>query len=123
MRNTYINIIRLAADCRSRKDKGGMTKGGYSESVRITGFEHVFFLFIHIPPLTILPPSSFPQSWAVIFISMPLPRTKPIMGCDSRTHAPAKTSSTDAMLCPFVLRICSTNSLGHGHGYECQAAV
>ena len=24
---------------------------------------------------------------------------------------------------PFVLRKCSTNSLGHGHGYECHSPV
>ena len=48
-----------------------------------------------------------------------------ILGCDvhAHAHAPAQKSSTNFMMHPFVLRICSTNSLGHGHGhgYECHS--
>ena len=40
------------------------------------------------------------------------------MGCDIHTHAPAEKGSTNIILYPFVLRQCSTNWLGHGHGYE-----
>ena len=42
---------------------------------------------------------------------------KPV-GCDIHTHAPAKKPSTNFILYPLVLRTCSTNPLGHGHGYE-----
>ena len=42
----------------------------------------------------------------------------PILGGDIHTHAPAPTSSTDFIMCAFVLRKRSTNSLGRGHRYE-----
>ena len=40
------------------------------------------------------------------------------MSCDIYTHTPAKKSSTNFLLCQFIIRKCSTNRLGHGHGYE-----
>ena len=32
-------------------------------------------------------------------------------------------SSTDFLLCSFVLQSCSTKYLGHGHGYECHSPM
>ena len=40
------------------------------------------------------------------------------IGCANHTHAPSKKSSTNFLLCQFLLRQCSTNRLGHGHGYD-----
>ena len=37
--------------------------------------------------------------------------------CDVHTHTPAKASSTNFLLYPFVLHISSTDCLGHWHGY------
>ena len=41
-----------------------------------------------------------------------------IMSCDIHTHTPAQKRSTNFILYPFVVERCSTNWLGHGHGYE-----
>ena len=41
------------------------------------------------------------------------------VSCDIHTHTPAKRSSTDFRLYPYLLHERSTNSPGHGHGYEC----
>ena len=38
--------------------------------------------------------------------------------CDIRTHTPAQKTYTNIILYPFVIEPCSTNWLGHGHGYE-----
>ena len=48
-------------------------------------------------------------------------RTSPraVLSCDIHTHTPAKKSSTNFLLYPFLLRKCSAHCLGHGHGYEC----
>ena len=40
------------------------------------------------------------------------------MSCDIHNHTPARKSSTNFQLYYFVIQICSTNWLGHGHGYE-----
>ena len=40
------------------------------------------------------------------------------MSCAIYTHTPARTSSTNFQLYYFVIQICSTNWLGHGHGYK-----
>ena len=45
------------------------------------------------------------------------------MSCDIHTHTPARTSSTIFLLYYSVLRICSANCLGHGHGYECHSLI
>ena len=42
-------------------------------------------------------------------------------GCDTYTNAPAQKSYTNFIMYPFVIRKCYTNSLGHGHGYECHS--
>ena len=34
-----------------------------------------------------------------------------------------ESSFTNFLLYPFLLRACSTNCLGHGHGYECHSPV
>ena len=46
-----------------------------------------------------------------------------VMSCDIdiHTHTPAKKSSTNFLLHTFVIRACSTNSLGHRHGHECHS--
>ena len=36
---------------------------------------------------------------------------------DIHTHTPAQKSSTNFILYPFVVQRCSTNWLGHGHGF------
>ena len=36
---------------------------------------------------------------------------------------PCPESSTDIMLYPFVIQRCSTNWLGHGHGYEWHSSI
>ena len=41
-----------------------------------------------------------------------------VLSCDIHTHTPAPESSSNFLLCPFVVCICSANWLGHGHGYE-----
>ena len=61
-----------------------------------------------VPP----PPSSASQ-----------PKRAPSLGCDFHTFAPAKTKYTNFIMHPFVLRVGSTNSLGHGHGHECLSPV
>ena len=43
------------------------------------------------------------------------------LSCDIHTQTPAKKSSTNFLLYPFLLRKCSTNRIGHGHGYECHS--
>ena len=45
------------------------------------------------------------------------------MSCDIHTHTPVKKSSTNFRLYPFLLRKCSTNCLGHAHGYERHSPV
>ena len=40
------------------------------------------------------------------------------VSCDIHTHTPARKSSTNFQLYYFVIQICYTNWLGHGHGYE-----
>ena len=47
-------------------------------------------------------------------------RLSPV-SCDIHTHTPAPQSSTSFILDPFDLQTCSTNYLGHGHGYECHS--
>ena len=44
-----------------------------------------------------------------------------IMSCAIHTHTPAKKSSTNFLLYPFLLLKCSANRLGHGHGYKCHS--
>ena len=39
------------------------------------------------------------------------------------THTPAKKSSANFRLYPFLLQTCFTNCLGHGHGYECHSPL
>ena len=41
-----------------------------------------------------------------------------LLSCAIYTHAPARKSSTNFQLYYFVVQICSTNWLGHGHGYK-----
>ena len=41
-----------------------------------------------------------------------------ILSCAIYTHTPARKSSTDFQLYYFVVQMCSTNWLGHGHGYK-----
>ena len=41
------------------------------------------------------------------------------LGCAIHTTAPDKKGSTNFIVYPFVIRKCSANPLGHGHGYEC----
>ena len=41
-----------------------------------------------------------------------------ILGCDIHTHVPAPNSYTQIVLYQVVPIICSTSTLGHGHGYE-----
>ena len=41
-----------------------------------------------------------------------------ILSCAIYTHTPARTSSTNFQLYYFVIHVCSTNWLGHGHGYK-----
>ena len=43
------------------------------------------------------------------------------MSCSIHTHAPARTTSTSFILYPSVLRTCSANYPGRGHGYECRS--
>ena len=38
--------------------------------------------------------------------------------CDIHTNTPTQKCYTNIILYPFVILICSTNWLGHGHGYE-----
>ena len=40
------------------------------------------------------------------------------MSCAIYTHTPARKSSTNFQLYYFVIQFCSTNWLGHGHGYK-----
>ena len=42
---------------------------------------------------------------------------------DMLTHAHAPKSSTNFILYPFVISECSTDCLGHGHGYDCHSSV
>ena len=39
------------------------------------------------------------------------------LSCAIYIHTPARKSSTNFQLYYFVIQICSTNWLGHGHGY------
>ena len=41
-----------------------------------------------------------------------------VLSCATHTHTPAKKSSANFRLYPFLLRTRSANCLGHGHGYE-----
>ena len=41
-----------------------------------------------------------------------------VSSCAIYTHTPAQTSSTSFQLYYFVIQFCSTNWLGHGHGYK-----
>ena len=41
-----------------------------------------------------------------------------VMSCAIYTHTPARRSSTNFQQYYFVIQICSTNWLGHGHGYK-----
>ena len=43
------------------------------------------------------------------------------MSCDIHTHTPAKHSSTNILMNQFLIHLCVTNRLGHGHGYECHS--
>ena len=45
------------------------------------------------------------------------------MSCATHTHTPAQKSSTNFILYPFVIQTCSTNWLGHGHGYEWHSSL
>ena len=45
------------------------------------------------------------------------------LSCDIHTHTPALKSSTNFQLYYFVMRIYSTNWLGHGYGYEWHSLV
>ena len=43
------------------------------------------------------------------------------LSCHIHTHTPALKSYTSFLLHPFVLHLCSTDCLRHGHGYECHS--
>ena len=43
------------------------------------------------------------------------------LGCDIHTDAPAKKKLVIVIMYTLVLRKCSTDPLGHGHGYECRS--
>ena len=45
------------------------------------------------------------------------------LSCAIYTHTPARKSSTNFQLYYFVIQICSTNWLGHGHGYKWHSSV
>ena len=45
------------------------------------------------------------------------------MSCAIYTHTPARKSSTNFQLYCFVIQICSTNWLGHGHGYKWHSSL
>ena len=45
-------------------------------------------------------------------------RRMALLSCAIYTHTPARKSSTNFQLYYFVIQICSTNWLGHGHGYK-----
>ena len=45
------------------------------------------------------------------------------MSCAICTHTPARKSSTNFQQYYFVIQICSTNWLGHGHGYKWHSSV
>ena len=42
--------------------------------------------------------------------------------CEIHTHTPARKSYSNFQLCYFVVQSCSTDCLGHGHGYECRSS-
>ena len=46
-----------------------------------------------------------------------------LVSCDIYTHTPAKKSSTNFRLYPFLLQTYYTNRVGHGHGYECHSPI
>ena len=41
----------------------------------------------------------------------------------SYTHTPARKCYTNFQLYYFVIQMCYTNCIGHGHGYECHSPV
>ena len=45
------------------------------------------------------------------------------LSCDIHTHTPARKSPTNFQLYYVVIQLCSTNCLGHGHGYECHSPI
>ena len=45
------------------------------------------------------------------------------LSCDIHTHTPARKSYTNFQLYYFVIQICSTNWLGHGHGYKWHSSI
>ena len=51
------------------------------------------------------------------------PDALPLASCDILTHTPARESSTNVLLYSFVPHDCSTNYLGHRHGYECHIYI
>ena len=46
-----------------------------------------------------------------------------LLSCAIYTHTPARKSSTNFQLYYFAIQICSTNWLGHGHGYKWHSSV
>ena len=69
--------------------------------------------------LLLLPMLVIMMSMTMIIATSMTTITLQDLGCDIHTHAPAQKGSRDIILYPSVLRACSTNPLGHGHGYEC----
>ena len=49
--------------------------------------------------------------------------TRAELSCAIYTHTPARKSSTNFQLYYFVIQICSTNWLGHGHGYKWHSSL
>ena len=47
---------------------------------------------------------------------------EPTLSCNIHTQTPARKSYTNLQLYYFVIQICSTNCVGHGHGYECHSS-
>ena len=46
-----------------------------------------------------------------------------LLSCAIYTHTPARKSSTNFQLYYFVIQFCSTNWLGHGHGYKWHSSL
>ena len=46
-----------------------------------------------------------------------------LLSCDIHTHTPAKKSSANFLLYPFLPHNYSTNYIGHGDGYKCHSPV
>ena len=45
------------------------------------------------------------------------------VSCDVHTHTPAKKTSANCLLYPFLLRTRAANRLGRGHGYEWHSSI